>query len=76
MDWLISELRRIEASLSSLNVAKGFARYVPRNCSLLRIEVGPKLGDVLVCRSSSGEYIYATLSESAEHLLLKAWDAS
>ena len=55
---------------------KGLARYLLRNGSLLSIEVEPKLVDVLVFRSFSGEYIYATLSESAEHLLLKAWDAS
>ena len=52
------------------------ARYLLRNGSLLSIEVEPKLVDVLVFRSFSGEYIYATLSENAEHLLLKAWDAS
>jgi hypothetical protein len=55
---------------------KELARYLLRNGSLLSIEVEPKLVDVLVFRSFSGEYIYATLSESAEHLLLKAWDAS
>jgi hypothetical protein len=58
------------------NRGKGLARYLLRNGSLLSIEVEPKLVDVLVFRSFSGEYIYATLSESAEHLLLKAWDAS
>ena len=52
------------------------ARYLLRNGSLLSIEVEPKLVDVLVFRSFSGECIYATLSENAEHLLLKAWDAS
>ena len=52
------------------------ARYLLRNGSLLSIEVQPKLIDVLVFRSFSGEYIYATLSESAEHRLLKAWDVS
>ena len=58
------------------NRGKGLARYLLRNGSLLSIEVEPKLVDVLVFRSFSGEYIYATLSENAEHLLLKAWDAS
>ena len=52
------------------------ARYLLRNGSLLSIEVKPKLIDVLVFRNFSGEYIYATLSESAEHRLLEAWDAS
>ena len=52
------------------------ARYLLRNGSLLSIEVEPKLIDVLVFRSFSGEYIYATLSESSEHRLLKAWDVS
>ena len=52
------------------------ARYLLRNGSLLSIEVEPKLIDVLVFRNFSGEYIYATLSESPEHRLLKAWDAS
>ena len=62
--------------LRLFNRGKGLARYLLRNGSLLSIEVEPKLVDVLVFRSFSGEYIYATLSESAEHLLLKAWDAS
>ena len=57
-------------------VVIGMARYLLRNGSLLSIEVEPKLIDVLVFRSFSGEYIYATLSESAEHRLLKAWDVS
>lgn len=52
------------------------ARYLLRNGSLISIEVEPKLVDVLVFRSFGGEYIYATLSESAERLLLKAWGAS
>ena len=52
------------------------ARYLLRNGSLLSIEVEPKLIDVLVFRSFSGEYIYAILSESAEHRLLMAWDVS
>ena len=52
------------------------ARYLVLNGSLLSIEVEPKLIDVLVFRHLSGEYICATLSESAEHRLLKALDAS
>ena len=52
------------------------ALYLLRNGSLLSIEVEPKLIDVLVFRSFSGEYIYATLSESADHRLLMAWDVS
>ena len=54
----------------------GVACYLLRNGSLLSIEVEPKLIDVLVFRNFSGEYIYATLSDSAEHRLLRAWDAS
>ena len=52
------------------------ARYLLRNGSLLSIEVEPKFIDVLVFRNFSGEYVYATLSETADHRLLKAWDAS
>ena len=76
MDSLISELRKSDSSYSQISAVTGVARYLLRNGSLLSIEVEPKLVDVLVFRSFSGEYIYATLSESAEHLLLKAWDAS
>ena len=76
IDWLISELRKSDFSYGYVSVQKRLARYLLRNGSLLSIEVEPKLVDVLAFRSFSGEYIYATLSESAEHLLLKAWDAS
>ena len=76
MDWLISDLRKSDSSYGCVSAVVGVARYLLRNGSLLSIEVEPKLIDVLVFRSFSGEYIYATLSESAEHRLLKAWDAS
>ena len=76
MDWLISDLRKSDSSYGCISAVKGVALYLLRNGSLLSIEVEPKLIDVLVFRSFSGEYIYATLSESAEHRLLKAWDAS
>ena len=76
MDWLISDLRKIDSSYDCITGVKGVARYLRRNSTLLNIEVEPKLIDVLVFRSFSGEYIYATLSESAEHRLLKAWDLS
>ena len=76
MDWLISDLRKSDSSYGCVSAVKGVARYLLRNGSLLSIEVEPKLIDVLVFRSFSGEYIYATLSESAEHRLLKAWDVS
>ena len=65
-----------DSSQIYVSAGEGLARYLLRNGSLLSIEVEPKLVDVLVFRSFSGEYIYATLSENAEHLLLKAWDAS
>ena len=76
MHWLISDLRKSDSTYDSMTGVKGVARYLLRNGSLLSIEVEPKLIDVLVFRSFSGEYIYATLSESAEHRLLKAWDVS
>ena len=76
MDLLISDLRKCDSSYGYVLAVKGVARYLLRNGSLLSIEVEPKLIDVLVFRSFSGEYIYATLSESAEHRLLKAWDVS
>ena len=76
MDWLISDLRKSDSSYDFISAVLGVARYLLRNGSLLSIEVEPKLIDVLVFRSFSGEYIYATLSESAEHRLLKAWDVS
>ena len=76
MDWLISELRKSDSSYSYIPAVIGVTRYLLRNGSLLSIEVEPKLIDVLVFRDFSGEYIYATLSESAEHRLLKAWNPS
>ena len=76
MDWLISDLRKSDSSYGYVSAVVGVPRYLLRNGSLLSIEVEPKLIDVLVFRSFSGEYIYATLSESAEHRLLMAWDVS
>ena len=52
------------------------ARYLLRNGSLMSIEVEPKLVDVFSYQNLKGEYIYATLSDRTEYLLLKAWQAS
>ena len=57
-------------------MSKDMARYLLRNGSLMSIEVEPKLVDVFSYQNLKGEYIYATLSDRTEYLLLKAWQAS
>jgi hypothetical protein len=52
------------------------ARYLLRNGSLMSIDVEPKLVDVFGYQNLKGEYIYATLSDRTEYLLLKTWQAS
>ena len=56
--------------------SEDMARYLLRNGSLMSIEVEPKLVDVFSYQNLKGEYIYATLSDRTEYLLLKAWQAS
>ena len=57
-------------------MSEDMARYLLRNGSLMSIEVEPKLVDVFSYQNLKGEYIYATLSDRTEYLLLKAWQAS
>ena len=57
-------------------MSENMARYLLRNGSLMSIEVEPKLVDVFSYQNLKGEYIYATLSDRTEYLLLKAWQAS